>query len=262
MSPLTTSDLTGRVALITGAQRGIGLACAEAYVANGARVALADLPGSRVEAARDGLVGDGHSVHTVDVSDEASVAALVQEVVQRQGRIDVLVHCAGTFSGGPLLDFRVEEWDRLFAVNARGTFLMLRHTARAMIESGRGGRIVAYASNLGRMARLDKSGYSASKAAVIHLVRCAALELARHEITVNAICPGSTDTEMLGVHGDQAKIDAIVKGSIEQWRTGVPLGRLAEPEDQAALALFFATDAARYVTGQAWSVDGGQALGS
>jgi 2,3-dihydro-2,3-dihydroxybenzoate dehydrogenase len=125
----------------------------------------------------------------------------------------------------------------------------------------RGGRIVAVASNAGRVARLHNASYGSSKAAVIHLVRCMALELAQYQITVNALCPGSTATSMAidnKSEGNPQKLDDLIRGSLAEWRTGIPLGRLAEVEDQAAAAAFLLSDDAKHITGQALCVDGGQ----
>jgi len=259
-------SLDGRVVLVVGGGQagGIGFATARAAAAVGATVALADLPTTAPSALLDELPPGGeHFAHAVDVADEASVAGLVAEVTARHSRIDALVNAAAILEVQPFLELEPASWERTFAVNARGQFLVGQAVARHMVERGAGGRIVMVASNVGRTPRLDNAAYSASKAAVIHLARAMALELARHDITVNALCPGSTATSMLidtQAGGDPARLDGIIKGSLEQWRTGIPLGRLAEPDDQAAAAVFLMSDAARHITGQAVCVDGGQTL--
>ena len=132
-----------------------------------------------------------------------------------------------------------------------------------MVKQGTGGRIIAVSSNVGRIPRLNNAAYATSKAGVIHLVRAMALELAQYKITVNSLCPGSTASPMLNetqAKGDPDLLDGIIKGSIEQWRTGIPLGRLADPADQAAMAVYLASEAGRHITGQAICVDGGQTL--
>jgi 2,3-dihydro-2,3-dihydroxybenzoate dehydrogenase len=263
-APLNASDLSGRVALITGAAGGIGQATARAFAAAGASLALADMPGASI-ATTDLPDGAGApvSLHAADISNQAAVEQMVDDVVARHGRVDVLAHVAGMLDPHPFLEIPLESWEQTFAVNTRGPFLVSQAVARHMVRQGSGGRIVLVASNVARTPRLNNAAYAASKAAVVHLVRCMALELSTYAITVNALCPGSTATPMLvdvQAGGDPRRLEGIIRGSIEQWRTGIPLGRLAEPEDQAAMIAFLATEAAAYITGQALCVDGGQTL--
>src|SRR5215213_11717057 len=264
MAVLNACDLTGRVALVTGAAGGIGEATVEAFIQAGATVAAADL------AAPDSIStgsGEGReaqlTTHQVDISEPESVERLVAAVVAAHGRIDAFVNAAAILDVQPFLEVTLDSWERTFAVNTRGAFLAGQAVARQMVRQGEGGRIVAIASNIARIPRLNNASYCASKAAVVHLVRCMALELAQYDITVNALCPGSTATPMLvdvQAKGDRSRLEGIIRGSLEQWRTGIPLGRLAEPEDQAAMAVFLATESARHITGQALCVDGGQTL--
>ena len=260
MAVLNGCDLSGRVALVTGAAGGIGQACIEAFLHAGAAVAAADIAGLDSAGAGD----QGHATtHQVDVSDPESVQRLVTDVIAAHGRIDAFVNAAAILDVQPFLELSLDSWERTFAVNTRGAFLAGQAVARQMVAQGGGGRIVEIASNIARIARLNNAAYSASKAAVIHLVRCMALELAPYDITVNALCPGSTATPMLvdvQAKGDRSRLEGIIRGSLEQWRTGIPLGRLAEPEDQAAMAVFLASESARHITGQALCVDGGQTL--
>ena len=265
MAALSASDLSGRIALVAGggSPGGIGFATAEALAAGGATVALADLPEVDAAATLRRLPAGRHSAHAVDVAAPASVAALVADVVARHGRLDVLVNAAAILIVQPFLEIDPASWEQTFAVNSRGQFLLGQAAARQMVAQGGGGRIIMIASNVGRIPRINNASYAASKAAVIHLVRAMALELGKHDITVNALCPGSTATTMLvdnQAGGDPRRLDGIVKGSIEQWRTGIPLGRLAEPADQAATCAFLASPAGRHITGQAICVDGGQTL--
>jgi len=250
--------LDGRVALVTGAQRGIGFACAEAFVAAGARVACVDLPGSELDAAVTRL-GEAASAHPADLAEVERAAALVAQVVARHGRLDVLVGAAGTLAPAPFLDLTPEEWDRTLGVNARGSVFLAQACARHFVAAGVPGRIVLFASIVGRhVVRLNNTAYSASKAALIQAVRCMALELAPHGITVNTISPGSTATEMLVDIQARGDVESIVRGNAEHWRLGIPLGRLAEPSDQAAMAVFLAGEGGRHITGQDLAVDGGQ----
>jgi NAD(P)-dependent dehydrogenase (short-subunit alcohol dehydrogenase family) len=264
MAVLNGCDLDGRVALVTGAAGGIGQACLEAFARAGATVAAADLPGSAIDTAIAEIDKPNMlSTHQVDISDASSVEQLVADVVAAHGRIDAFVNAAAILDVQPFLELTLDSWERTFAVNTRGAFLAGRAVARQMVHQGDGGRIVLIASNIARIARLNNAAYSASKAAVIHLARCMALELAPFNITVNALCPGSTATPMLvdvQAKGDRSRLEGIIRGSLEQWRTGIPLGRLAEPEDQAAMVVFLSSESARHITGQALCVDGGQTL--
>ena len=257
MSAPATWRLDGRVALITGAQRGIGLACAEAFVGAGARVACVDLPDGELEAAVERL-GPTASAHATDLADVAGAGSLVADVVRRHDRLDILVNAAGVLAPASFLDLTPDEWDRTLAVNARASVFTAQACARHFVEQGVTGRIIFFASIVGRsVVRLNNTAYSASKAAIIQAARCMALELAPHGITVNTISPGSTATDMLVNVQAKGDIESIVRGNAAEWRLGVPLGRLAEPADQAALALFLAGDGARHITGQDLAVDGG-----
>jgi 2,3-dihydro-2,3-dihydroxybenzoate dehydrogenase len=253
-----TWRLDGRVALITGAQRGIGLACAEAFVGAGARVACVDLPGGGLAAAVEQL-GPGASAHDTDLAEIEKAESLVAEFVRRHGRLDILVNAAGVLAPAPFLEMTPDEWDRTLAVNTRASVFTAQACARHFVSAGIAGRIVFFASIVGRsIVRLNNTAYSASKAAIIQAARCMALELAPHAITVNTISPGSTATDMLVNVQARGDVNSIIRGNAAEWRLGIPLGRLAEPADQAALALFLAGDGARHITGQNLAVDGGQ----
>jgi 2,3-dihydro-2,3-dihydroxybenzoate dehydrogenase len=256
-------SVDGRVVLVVGAQRGIGFACAEAFANTAATVACADLPDSTVAEACARLAQGSHSAHEVDLAEPRTIDALVSEVVARHGRIDVVVSAAGFLVPESLLDLTVDHWDRTFAVNTRGSVLLAQAAARQFIGQGSGGRIILYASIIGwHVVRLNNVAYCASKAALIQAARCMALELATHQITVNTVSPGSTATEMLlqvQTGGGPEAIQSVIEGDAARWRLGIPLGRLAEPADQASMALFLAGDGAAHVTGQDFVVDGGQA---
>lgn len=261
-----TSNLDGKIALIVGggSPGGIGFATAEAFAAAGATVALSDLPNIDMGRVMAALGNENvHTSHHVDVSNPESTARLIEEVSAQHGRIDILVNAAAILIVQPFLEIDPGSWERTFAVNTHGQFLVAQAAARQMVAQGKGGRIILIASNVGRIPRVDNAAYAASKAAVIHLARAMAMELGANDITVNAVCPGSTATTMLvdnQAAGDPKRLEGIIKGSIEQWRTGIPLGRLAEPEDQAACCLYLASAAGRHVTGQLICVDGGQTL--
>lgn len=255
-----TAPLAGKVALVTGTQRGIGFACAEAVIEAGATVACVDLPGSELPAAV-GRLGPRASAHPADIGEIDGAGSLVAQVVERHGRLDILLNAAGVLAPESILDLTPEAWDRTLAVNTRGAVFLAQACARHFVAASVPGRIVLFASIVGgSIVRLRNTAYAASKAATIQAARCMALELAPHGITVNTISPGSTATEMLLGVQTAGDVDSIVRGDATEWRLGVPLGRLADPQDQAALAVFLASDAARHVTGQDIAVDGGQTL--
>jgi 2,3-dihydro-2,3-dihydroxybenzoate dehydrogenase len=252
--------LDGKGALVVGAARGIGASCARVFAELGATVCLSDVEVEKVERVRVQLARpETHSAHAADVSDEASVDKLIRDAVAALGQLDIVVCTAGVLFPAPFLDQTLAEWDRTFAVNARGAFLVAQRGARQMVEQGKGGRIVLYASIVGTsVVRRNNVAYCASKAAVAQAVRAMALELGPHGITVNAISPGSTETEMLVSTQAAGDIESVIHGDASQWRLGIPLGRLAQPEDQARATAFLVSDAARHITGQELAIDGGQ----
>ena len=188
-----------------------------------------------------------------------AIPDLVDGVLERHGRLDILVNAAGVLAPQPFLDMDSDAWDHTLDVNARGAIFLAQGCARTWVRSGVAGRIILFASIAGRsIVRLNNTAYSASKAAVIQAARCLALELAPHGITVNTISPGSTATEMLVDIQARGDVESVIQGNAAEWRLGIPLGRLADPSDQAALALFLAGEGARHITGQNLTVDGGQ----
>lgn len=256
--PLESWRLDGRVAIITGALRGIGFACAEAFIAAGATVACVDRPGSDLAESVSRLSGQA-SVHEVDLGDLDHVARLPQEVIAEHGGLDVLVNAAGVLQPRGFLEMEREEWEATFSVNARGATFLAQACARSFVDRGIEGRMILFASIAGRsIVRMNNTAYAASKAALIQAVRCMALELGPHGITVNTISPGSTATEMLINVQARGDVKSIIRGNAAEWRLGIPLGRLADPGDQAALAVFLAGSGARHITGQDFTVDGGQ----
>lgn len=266
MNNLSCSSLHGKSALIVGAGSpgGIGFATAAAMAAAGATVTIADLPSAgAAETVKLLDVGSGHAALDVDVSNSGSVRSMVEAAEKLHDGIDILVNAAAILIVQPFLEIDPDSWEKTIAVNTTGQFLVAQEVARRMVARGSGGRIILVASNVGFTPRINNASYAASKAAVIQLARAMAMEISRHDITVNALCPGSTATTMLvdnQAGGDSRRLDGIIHGDLKQWRTGIPLGRLAEPADQAALCVFLASDGGRYITGQAIRVDGGQTL--
>lgn len=256
-------NLTGKVALVTGAARGIGRAIALRLAQEGARVAAADVD----RAGLDELAGlfqarDWPLLPIVaDVTDSAAVERMVDAVVAHYGGIDILVNNAGIIKVAPLIEMAEADWDRLFAVNVKGMWLCSRAVARVMIRQGRGGRIINAASRAGKTpSRLHYTGaYATTKHAVVGFTRALAFELAPHQITVNAYCPGVVDTPMWDLIDQEmtARL-GLERGALKaQAVAQVPLGRIEQPEDVAKLVAFLASDEADYITGQAINVDGG-----
>ncbi len=233
--------MTARV-LVTGAGRGIGAACARAFAATGARVAVADLAAP---------VAQGPAF-ACDVSDEAAVTAMADGLRAEWGGLDVVVHCAGIIHEAPLLDTPVADFDRVIAVNLRGSFLVGRAAIGLMTpDAANPPRVLMIASDMAHYGRETFSPYVASKRGVLGLVRSWAREFAP-DILVNAICPGPIDTDMLGA----AHMSA-------EWRAkelAIPLARFGQPQEIAALALFLAGDGGRYFTGQGIGPNGGSVM--
>lgn len=250
--------LQGKSALITGAARGIGRAFAEAYVREGARVAVADLAFDAAEAtARD--IGGGAYPVRLDVTDQAQIDAAVARVVDVAGGIDILLNNAAAFDLAPIVDITRASYQRLFDINVGGTLFPLQAVAKRMIAQGRGGRIINMASQAGRRGEPLVGVYCATKAAVISLTQSAGLDLIRHGIKVNAIAPGVVDTPMWDqVDALFAKYENLPLGE-KKRRVGeaVPHGRMGRPEDLTGMAVFLASDEADYIVAQTYNVDGG-----
>ena len=254
--------LHGKVALVTGGASGIGRATAARFVAEGAKVVVADrnLDGAELAAKELAAKGSGTAGSAVaagmDVTDAAEIAAAVALAESTFGRLDVL-SCNAGFTGypTPAVDADPDEFDRIFAVNVKGVWLCARGAVPALRRAG-GGAITITGSVMGERARPNFGAYASSKAAVNHLARVLALELAADGIRVNALAPVATDTPMLPQflgRDDPEKARAA-------FIAGIPLGRLAEADDIADAAVFLASDAARFLTGVVLPVDGGRSI--
>jgi NAD(P)-dependent dehydrogenase (short-subunit alcohol dehydrogenase family) len=246
----------GSVAIVTGAARGLGLGIARRLSADGARVVLADVDPTVVEAAAE--IGRGASGDVCDVSDPTAVDRLVAATVERFGRLDLVVANAGIGGGAPVADTSDDLWRRIMAVNLDGAFHCCRAGARAMIPRG-SGVIITVGSIFGRDTPAGAAAYGASKAGVMALTQALARELGPHGIRVNCVSPGNMATEM---HWGALRRRADREGtsfdaSVAQVRAGIPLGRHGEPVDVAALISFLASADAAYITGQTINVDGG-----
>jgi acetoin reductase-like protein len=255
----TGARLAGRVAIVTGGASGIGKAIAERLVADGARVAVADLDLGRTRAVTDRLGANAMAI-AADVADEASVDSLVAATVERFGSLDVMVNNAGTIAISPLIDTGLDEWRRVFRSNVEGVFICCRAAARQMIAQGRGGTIINASSGAGRRGGRYVSHYCASKAAVILMTQSLALELAPHRIRANCYAPGHIETPMWDEIAK--RIGALDGKPAEAVRANVaasiPWGHFGTPEDVAATVSFLASDDAEYISGQTIAMNGAE----
>lgn len=252
--------LDGQVAVVTGGARGIGLAIATAYLAQGARVVVADIDNTSIDQALAELKGGENAMGIrLDVCQAESIKAMVETVRADFGGIDILVNNAAIFDMQPVLEVTESSFDRQFAVNVKGLFFTLQAVAAAMVEQGRGGCIINMASQAGRRGEALVSTYCATKAAVISLTQSCALDLIKHGIRVNGIAPGVVDTPMW------AEVDALfaryenrpLGEKKREVGEAVPVGRMGRPDDYAGAAVFLASSDSEYVVAQTLNVDGG-----
>jgi len=242
--------LSGKVALVTGSARGIGRAIAEAFCAEGAIVVVNDVgddAGARETLTALEAAGGKGSVEMFDVSDPAQVEGGVRNILAAQGRIDVLVNNAGITRDNLLMRMSEEEFDAVLRVNLKGTYLLTKAVTRIMMKQ-RSGRVINLSSVVGMMGNAGQSNYAAAKAGIVGFTKATARELAARNITVNAIAPGFIRTAMTA---------GLPEGVQKAFLAQIPLGRFAEPQEVAALALFLASDAASYITGQVIGINGG-----
>lgn len=251
--------LDGRCALITGAARGIGLAFAEAYIREGARVALADIDIDRARTEADRL-GEAAFAVDMDVTRQDSIDAAVDATVARFGRIDILINNAAIFTAAPIAEITRDDYARCFDINVAGTLFTLQAVARHMIARGGGGKIINMASQAGRRGEALVAVYCASKAAIISLTQSAGLNLIRHGINVNAIAPGVVDGEHWdGVDAFFARYEGKAPGQKKrEVGEAVPYGRMGRAADLTGMAVFLASSEADYIVAQTYNVDGGQ----
>jgi NAD(P)-dependent dehydrogenase (short-subunit alcohol dehydrogenase family) len=250
--------LEGKIAVVTGASRGIGLAIAERYAEEGASVCIADIAAQEAEVQAARLGNKAFSV-AYDQSNLDSIHAMVREVVRKAGGIDILVNNAAVPEIGPFLEITPEGFDRVFNVNVKGLLFTLQAVARTMIDRGQGGKVINLSSQAGRRGAPLVTVYGASKAAVISITQSAGLALIRHRINVNAIAPGVVDTAMWeAVDSMYAKHEGLPIGEKKRMvGEAVPYGRMGVPEDYVGAAVFLASSDSDYVVSQTLGVDGG-----
>ena len=251
--------LDGKTALITGAARGIGLAFAEAYAREGARVAIADIDIERARASA-AAIGEAAIAVEMDVTRQDSIDHAVAETISALGHIDILINNAALFTAAPISEIKREDYQRVFDINVSGTLFTLQAVAKHMIARGKGGKIINMASQAGRRGEALVAVYCATKAAVISLTQSAGLDLIRYGINVNAISPGVVDGEHWdGVDAFFAKYENKAPGQKKkEVGTAVPFGRMGMAEDLTGMAIFLASAEADYIVAQTYNVDGGQ----
>ena len=245
-------QLENQIAVVTGAGRGIGRAIALKFAAQGADIVAVDLKPDLVQETVDEVRKLGRKAWPVaaNVSEAASVEAAVEQILKEAGRVDILVNNAGITKDGLLMRMSEADWDAVLDINLKGTFLFTKAFSRSLLKQ-KSGRIVNIASVIGLIGNAGQCNYAASKAGVIGLTKSCAREFASRGITVNAIAPGFIQTAMTDKLSQEQK-DAITKQ--------IPLASLGQPDDVAEAVLFFASPAARYVTGQVLAVDGGMVM--
>ena len=254
--------LAGRSALITGASRGIGRAIAVRYAQEGADLVLAATQRDKLEETRALAEAHGARVvlQTTDVSDRVQVEALVAAAVAAFGRIDILVNNAGVYQAASLLDTTPEQFDRVMQVNVYGAWHVLQLVLRQMRDQGRG-KVVNMASTAGKWGSKNQSAYNASKHALVGLTRCAALEMGALGITVNAICPGFVETDMLDSFSAHSAITGLPFDQIlAAGKARVAIGRFLKPEEIAHLAVYLGSAESDGMTGQTLLLDGGMLM--
>lgn len=244
------TDLTGRVALVTGAAGGIGGAVARHLAEAGAVVAACDLNVEAAQGVLSTLAGEGHRGYAVDISDSGAVAKAVRAIESDLGSVDILVNNAGIDKIERFVDSTEDTWRKIVGVNYLGTVIMTRAVLDGMIERKQG-RVINISSDAGRVGSSGEVVYSGTKGAVISFGKALAREVASKGVTVNAVCPGPTDTALLDQVADmsQTLYDSLAKG--------VPMKRIGTPDDIAPAVVFLAGDGAAYITGQTLSVSGG-----
>lgn len=248
--------LKDKIAIVTGAAQGIGKAIARMYSENGAIVFFADLQEDRIRtAAEDVGKKTGVKTHPImlDVTKKSSVEACIKTVLDMYGRIDILVNNAGILKHALLLEMDEKDWDKVFEVNVKGTFLMTQASGRVMKEQ-KSGKIINMSSCSGKKPTWEEAAYCSTKSAIIGLTRVTALELGIYGVNCNAICPGATDTEMI-------RSTFLTSPEIEQeWIAKTALKKLGQPEDQAKVAVFLASELSDHITGEALIVSAGEIM--
>jgi 3-oxoacyl-[acyl-carrier protein] reductase len=244
----TMIDLSGRIALVTGASRGIGAAIARRLASRGARVVAAARDDNARPIAEDiAATGAQAEAITLDVTDASGTETAIAGILERHGRIDILVNNAGIARDQLLLRLKRDDWDAVLTTNLTAAYALTQAALKSMIRQ-RQGRIISISSVVGQSGNAGQANYAASKAGLIGFTKAVALEVASRGITVNVVAPGLIETDMT---------QSIAEKAREQWEARIPLRRLGTPDDVAAAVCFLASDEAAYITGQVLAVNGG-----
>ena len=248
-------NLSERVAIVTGGARGIGFAITRGLASSGALVVIADINSDGAEKAAAAVRAEGFQAQsiTVDVTKRNSVQDMVAQTVERSGQIDILVNCAGIILRKPIEEVTDQEWDSILDVNLRGVFLCSQVAGREMIKRKQG-KIINISSNIAQVLQHGRGIYAVSKAGVSHLTKVMALEWAPYHVNVNAIAPAPTMTDLNKKFFDEHPED------YQERLRSIPMGRLGDPQDYVGMAIFLASKASDFVTGQTLFVDGGSNL--
>ena len=256
--------LEDKFSLVTGAGRGMGRAIALQFAREGAHVAVVDIDGDAGEQTSTDVAELGRRSVAIqaDIGSLTDIDRMVKETLDAFGRVDILMNNAGVTCFSDVMETTEEDWDRIYRVNAKGTFFCIQRVAGEMIQQGKGGRIINMASISAKGFATSHAAYASSKGAIMVMTQIAALQLARYDINVNAICPGTTNTPMRWASmADRSRQEGISIEEVQRQRAAhIPLGRPNEPEDLAYMAAFLAGPGARNITGQAINVDGGQVM--
>ena len=250
--PVKCCNLTDKVAIVTGASRGIGEAIAKKISSCGAKIILIARNSDQLVAVKETIISKGGIAESMagDVSNLNSISEIVTNTIDKWGRIDILVNNAGIARDNIIMRMKEDDWDSVMNINLKGCFNGIKSVARPMIKN-KAGRIINITSVIGQIGNAGQSNYAASKAGIMGLTKSMAKELGSRNITVNAVAPGYITTDMTNELNDEVK---------EQLKSSIPLGRLGTPDDVANLVCFLASDEAGYITGQTFNVDGGMVM--
>ena len=250
--PVKCCNLTDKVAIVTGASRGIGEAIAKQLSSCGAKIILIARNSDQLVAVKETIISNGGIAESMvgDVSNLNSISEIVTNTIDKWGRIDILVNNAGIARDNIIMRMKEDDWDSVMNINLKGCFNGIKSVARPMIKN-KAGRIINITSVIGQIGNAGQSNYAASKAGIMGLTKSMAKELGSRNITVNAVAPGYITTDMTNELNDEVK---------EQMKSSIPLGRLGTPDDVANLVCFLASDEAGYITGQTFNVDGGMVM--
>jgi 3-oxoacyl-[acyl-carrier protein] reductase len=250
--PVKCCNLTDKVAIVTGASRGIGEAIAKQLSSCGAKIILIARNSDQLVAVKETIISNGGIAESMagDVSNLNSISEIVTNTIDKWGRIDILVNNAGISRDNIIMRMKEDDWDSVMNINLKGCFNGIKSVARPMIKN-KAGRIINITSVIGQIGNAGQSNYAASKAGIMGLTKSMAKELGSRNITVNAVAPGYITTDMTNDLNDEVK---------EQLKSSIPLGRLGTPDDVANLVCFLASDEAGYITGQTFNVDGGMVM--